>query len=115
MLLVTFAVRVEAQTNVSSLWQIYVHLSYEYVGERVVNRNASRSPATFPSVCITNNSVEVPESLILYSMIIISDDGQTVFSTMVESTEIDLPYTLMGDYEIIFYKDCNAFRGEFSI
>ena len=67
-----------------------------------------------PVINITENLITVPDLLIGCEMAITSD-GITVYTTVVTSTEIILPQSLSGTFDIQFVNETYCFTGEIEL
>ena len=111
-----FATSFSVAANVENelLGGVNIFLSCSYVHGKPLGKPGGRMPMMMPEISISENSVEVEDRLIGYTMTLLSD-GEIVCEQIVTSTHVNLPFNLSGDYEIQFTNDIYCFYGLFSI
>ena len=93
---------------------VNVCLSVSYTNERPTDNPPGRTQMRRPVINITENLITVPDLLIGCEMAITSD-GITVYTTVVTSTEIILPQSLSGTFDIQFVNETYCFTGEIEL
>ena len=68
-----------------------------------------------PTVNLTENKLTTPDSLAGYEMVLTSESGDVVFSTLVVSTEVVIPIIPSGSYLIEFIGENCCYSGMFTI
>jgi len=90
-------------------------LSCSYVRDRPISVPVGRAPMKTLTVNLMGNNLTIPDSLIGYEMVITSELGDVVFTTIPFSTEVVIPICLSGNYLITFNGEDYCFYGTFSI
>ena len=82
-------------------WEL-IPLSVNYDDEQPVTNGQPRTPFTAPTVYIDDYTLLFEASHPEYVLYIKDEDGNVVYSTVVSSTQtqVVLPSTLSGDYQI---------------
>lgn len=105
-----------ALANVESelLGGVNVSLSCSYVHGKPLGRPGGRMPMKMPEISVTDNSAEIEERLVGYTITLLSGE-EIVWEQFVTSTHVEFPFILSGNYEIRFTNDNYCFYGFFSI
>ena len=94
---------------------VNIYLSCSYVNRKPASIPVGRAPMRMPTVNLTENKLAIPNNLVGYEMVITSESGDVVFSTLVVSTEVVIPEMVSGSYLIEFIGVDYCFSGMFTI
>ena len=98
----------------TSLWaKEIVSLSVNYKDERPIGHDFGRTSVEVPLVYIDDYTLTFEAYHPDYALVIMDEDGDVVYTTLVFSAQTDviLPSTLSGDYQVNLVIDNLVFTG----
>ena len=112
-LLFVIAVFMNTWTHAS----LKVNLSCQHIDKDKINTQTPKSPITPPNVCVEDYTLFFTPNHPDYLLIIKDEDGEEVYATTVFSTETEvmLPSTLSGNYQISLIMGNWIFTGSITL
>ena len=80
-----------------------VELQTGYVDPTIGQGDSHRGPVLVPEVSIDNYTLSIDTSCYGYTLRLVDEGDNVVFSTVITSTTIVLPSTLSGEYQLRLY------------
>lgn len=90
-----------------------IDLKWEKVNTGSIYNPHPKSPMLVPTAYINDYTVSFGSELVGYTLQILDEDGEVVYSTVIAAgtTQVVLPSTLSGEYEIRFVTDDYYYYG----
>jgi hypothetical protein len=104
-----------ASVEKEAMGGVNIYLSCSRTHEVPLGRPINRAPMRLPTVELLGNNLSIPDCLVGYEILIKSESGEVVFSTLVASTVVVIPNIPSGSYMIEFIGENYSFFGLFTV
>ncbi|MBQ4393181.1 MAG: hypothetical protein II826_08765 [Prevotella sp.] len=96
--------------GVKEISSAIVNLGVGIIDPTETTNGNNKGPVIVPNIDLTNGAITFKAEHCDYTLCIVNEDGNTVFSVFVPSTvtTVTLPSTLSGEYEILLYPDTGS-------